>query len=184
MDGVNDQRAQAASQMQRSLRVWRKASGGDAGAVAKGDEKEGAEVSQPGEPAEKEADAVADKVADGLHGGKGDEKKDGGGKGKKDPAGGKEGAEGEEKAGDAGHEKAPEIGAKLQGVGLKVFRAKKTGKEKADDIPSWAAGCQMNPGETPVQAADRVMRQRFPDGNYPKGPGSEYNKIKKYFERK
>src|SRR5262245_42500420 len=36
---------------------------------ADGDAKadEGAEVSQPGEPAEKEADAVANKVADELH---------------------------------------------------------------------------------------------------------------------
>jgi hypothetical protein len=41
----------------------------------------------------------------------------------------------------------------------------------------------MEPGETPSQAADRVMRKRFPDGNYDKGPRSEFNKIKKFFER-
>jgi len=65
------------------------------------------EVSQPGEPAEQEADAVADHVADKLHG---------------DEAGDREGEGGAPE--DAGQQKAPEIGAKLDGVGLKVFRAK------------------------------------------------------------
>lgn len=152
MAGVNQERAAAASQIARTLRVWRKAAEGGADDKSK-DEDEGAEEE------EKKADS-----------GEGAESKDG-----------EEGKEGEAQAGE---EKAPEIAAKLDGVGLKVFRAKKSGKEKADDIPSWAAGCQMQPNETPVQAADRVMRQRFPDGNYPKGPGSEHNKIKKYFERK
>jgi hypothetical protein len=41
----------------------------------------------------------------------------------------------------------------------------------------------MLPGETPREAADRVMRQRFPDGNYDQGPRSDYNRIKKRFER-
>jgi hypothetical protein len=58
-----------------------------------------------------------------------------------------------------------------------------SGKESADDVPSWAQGERMLPGETPREAADRVMRQRFPDGNYDQGPRSDYNRIKKRFER-
>ncbi|MDB4971532.1 MAG: hypothetical protein JWN44_7221 [Myxococcales bacterium] len=58
-----------------------------------GEEEEG--VSQPHEPAEKEADAVGDHVADALHG---------------DPGGGAEGQQPQA----APQEKAPAIGAKLQ----------------------------------------------------------------------
>ena len=70
------------------------------------------EVSQPHEPAEKEADAVGDHVAEKLHGG--------------DKHPGEDGVQKERGAaheGKAGQVKAPEIGAKLHGVGLKVFRS-------------------------------------------------------------
>jgi hypothetical protein len=60
---------------------------------------------------------------------------------------------------------------------------KLSGKERASDIPSWAKGCKMKPGETPAQAADRILKDRYPGGNVPRGPGSEFNKIKKFFER-
>lgn len=61
--------------------------------------------------------------------------------------------------------------------------SKKSGKEKASDIPSWAKGKQALPGETPSETADRLSKEKSgPD--YKTGPGSEYNKIKKYFERK
>ncbi|MGZ3427226.1 MAG: eCIS core domain-containing protein, partial [Polyangia bacterium] len=59
--------------------------GGGAAGDAKGAEAGGAEheVSQPGDPAEKEADAVADNVTEGIHGDKkGDKGKGGKGKGK------------------------------------------------------------------------------------------------------
>jgi hypothetical protein len=49
MYGVHSERAAAATQIGRTLRVWRKA--------------EAQEVSDPEEPAEKEADAVAEKVS-------------------------------------------------------------------------------------------------------------------------
>src|SRR5579859_2450602 len=98
-----------------------------------GDEEKDAEVSQPGEPAEKEADAVADDVADELHGG-GDKKdkkkngKDGGGDKAEEEAQTDNIAEAKESPGEAkaegeeaGQQKAPKIGAKLSdGV---VFRA-------------------------------------------------------------
>jgi hypothetical protein len=92
---------------------------------ASGDEKaadEGEqEVSDPNEPAEKEADAVAEGVSDDLDKEKG-EKKDGATKegGEKKDQGEKGG--GADQGEKAGEEKAPEIGAKLEGVGRKIFR--------------------------------------------------------------
>lgn len=127
-------------------------------------------------PAQGEEDE--EKKADEQAGAEGEEQEAQG----EEQAKGDDEAKEEEKQEDGAE--TPKIAAKLEGVAPKIFRAKKSGKEKADDIPSWAQGEQMQPGETPVQAADRVMRKRFPDGNYPKGPGSEHNKIKKYFERK
>jgi hypothetical protein len=75
------------------------------------------------------------------------------------------------------------VGLIADGLLMMSKASKQSGKERGSDIPSWAKGSKMNPGETPAQAADQVMRQRYPDGNYPTGPGSEYNKIKKFFER-
>jgi hypothetical protein len=82
-----------------------------------------AEVSQPGEPAEQEADAKADAVAGDLHDG-GDEKKDEKKKGAKGEKGEKEGEGGDAKAGEKGDTKeaAAPISAKLEGVGRKIFR--------------------------------------------------------------
>ena len=37
-------------------------------------------------------------------------------------------------------------------------------------------------GEKPKDAAERIMRILHPDGNFKKGPGSEFNQLKKYFE--
>jgi hypothetical protein len=135
MAGVEADRAAAAGQISRTLRVWRKAAGGGEAAKAAGDEKDKeAEVSQPGEPAEQEADAVADHVADSLHDDKkGGKKKGKGGAGDKEDSKESEGEarEGDEAKGpdekdekkEAGNEKAPEIGAKLEGIGRKIFLA-------------------------------------------------------------
>ena len=73
------------------------------GAGGEGEHK----VSDPAEPAEKEADTVGEHVSESLHGG---------GK-QKAAAGGGEAA--------GGAHKAPQIAAKLEGVGRKIFRAKK-----------------------------------------------------------
>jgi hypothetical protein len=64
-------------------------------------------VSQPGEPAEQEADAVADGVAEKLHG------------------------DGDKPTASAGKEAAPAIGAKLSG--RKIFRAPKAEKKNPAD---------------------------------------------------
>ncbi|MPZ28397.1 MAG: hypothetical protein GEV12_18800 [Micromonosporaceae bacterium] len=60
-----------------------------------------------------------------------------------------------------------------------------SGKDRASDLPSWMSPSEVRrrPGESPRQAADRVMRGRFPDGGYPRGPGTEYNKAVKYASR-
>ena len=90
--------------------VQRKADDGAHGDGAHGDGAHGGlEVSQPGEPAEQEADAAAERVADNLH--------DGGGT--KPPAEAKQSA-------------AP-IAAKLAGVGRKIFRAKNDKAKPAKD---------------------------------------------------
>jgi hypothetical protein len=147
-----EERAQAASQIQRTLKAWQSASnapvmrkadeegivqrkadepdekkseakGGDAADDSKKDEKD-PNVSQPDEPAEKEADAVADDVADKLHDGD-EEKKDGKG-------GPDEKKQDKKSRGDAGpdekkdgekDEKPAAVSAKLEGVGRKIFRA-------------------------------------------------------------
>jgi hypothetical protein len=97
-----------------------------------GGEAGGHEVSEPGDPAEHEADAMGDHAADELHGGGGD--KGGGEHGGGDKAGGKK-VEREEK---------PPVGAAAPSVGRKIFRAKKPaapdkaakgGKQPAKDAP-------------------------------------------------
>jgi hypothetical protein len=72
------------------------------------------EVSQPGDAAEKEADAVADRAAESLHGADATEKK-----GESQDRRGDE--TGETKAGDEKQEKPP-IAAKLDGVGRTIYR--------------------------------------------------------------
>lgn len=39
-----------------------------------------------------------------------------------------------------------------------------TGKENADDRPSWARGIPRGQNETPTQYADRIMDQQWPNG--------------------
>jgi hypothetical protein len=92
------------------------------------------EVSRPGDPAEKEADAVADKVTDKLHGGHGGGQSAGGGghekQGKHQGAPAHDDAAGEKKP---GQEKAPAIGAKLSGK--PIFRAAGDPKSVAELVP-------------------------------------------------
>lgn len=68
-------------------------------------------------------------------------------------------------------------------AGSILMMSRPFGKERGSDIPSWAKGSRPNPGETPNQAAERVLGEKYGPGNYPRGPGSEFNKIKKFFER-
>lgn len=90
--------------------------GGDAHADAAHEGPAGSDhdVSQPGDPAEKEADAVADKVTDQLHAG-GQDKAGHEAHGQAAAGAARSGAA------PAGHEKAPAIGAKLV-ASARIFR--------------------------------------------------------------
>ena len=62
-------------------------------------------------------------------------------------------------------------------------KSKQSGKEKANDIPSWARGEKPRPGENGKDFAQRLCDKKFGKGNYNKGPGSDYNKLKKWGDR-
>ena len=62
-------------------------------------------------------------------------------------------------------------------------KSKESGKEKANDVPSWAKGERPKPGESGKDFAKRLCDKKFGKGNYKKGPGSDYNKLKKWGDR-
>ena len=61
--------------------------------------------------------------------------------------------------------------------------SKKTGKERATDMPDWVRGRKPNAGESGKDFAKRLLDAKYGPGNYPLGPGSEFNKIKKGGDR-
>ncbi|MBV6419585.1 MAG: hypothetical protein DAHOPDDO_00808 [Ignavibacteriaceae bacterium] len=63
------------------------------------------------------------------------------------------------------------------------LETRKSGKEKGSDIPSWAEGTKPLPGESGKEYAKRLCDGKYGPGNYDTGPGSEYNKLKKYGDR-
>ncbi len=58
-----------------------------------------------------------------------------------------------------------------------------SGKEAADDVPSWAQGERPLTTENGRDFARRLLDDKYGAGNYPTGPGSEFNKIKKWGDR-
>jgi RHS repeat-associated protein len=60
-----------------------------------------------------------------------------------------------------------------------------SGKEAANDAPSWARGERPKVGESGKDFAKRLMDSKYGQGNWEqkKGPTSEYNQIKKYGDR-
>ena len=64
-----------------------------------------------------------------------------------------------------------------------VLQTRKTGKEKSSDIPSWAEGEKPYLGESGKDYAKRLLDRKYGPGNYPEGPGSELNKLRKYGDR-
>jgi RHS repeat-associated protein len=64
--------------------------------------------------------------------------------------------------------------------------SKTSGKEKATDVPSWAAYNPKLPGESCAEYAARILLEQYGAEDpraFERGPGSEYNKIKKACER-
>ena len=59
-----------------------------------------------------------------------------------------------------------------------------SGKEKANDIPSWAKGKRPYKGESGKDFAKRLCDEHFGKGNYDtKTPGKPFNQIKKWGDR-
>ena len=71
-------------------------------------------------------------------------------------------------------------------MGRVHFAKKKTsssGKEKANDIPSWVNGRKPNKGESGKSYAKRLLDEKYGAGNWKDGAGSEFNQIRKYGDR-
>lgn len=58
-----------------------------------------------------------------------------------------------------------------------------SGKDAASDIPSWVEGERPLIDESGREFAKRLLDDKYGDGNYPTGPGSEFSKIKKWADR-
>lgn len=83
-------------------------------------------------------------------------------------------------------EAIPYVAAGVAGSAIGAYLAKKSkssGKEKANDIPSWAKGEKPKEGESGKDYAKRLCDKKYGEGNYDKGPASDYNKLKKYGDR-
>ena len=65
----------------------------------------------------------------------------------------------------------------------KKKRSKLSGKEAADDVPSWAREELPLTTENGRDFAGRLLDDKYGAGNYPTGPGSEFSKIKKWGDR-
>lgn len=57
-----------------------------------------------------------------------------------------------------------------------------SGKEKANDVPSWARGQRPNPGENGKSFAKRLMDEKYGPGNWSTS-AREYSQIKKWGDR-
>lgn len=64
------------------------------------------------------------------------------------------------------------------------MEARKSDKERATDVPSWVKGKTPKPGQSGKDFAKDVCDEKYGPGNYDTGPGSEFNKIKKWIDRK
>ena len=62
-------------------------------------------------------------------------------------------------------------------------KSKLSKKERATDIPSWAKGEKPQKGESGKDYAKRLCDKKYGKDNYDKGPGSDYNKLKKHGDR-
>lgn len=148
---VRHDREVAATQIQRSLKAWRKPGAG--GGEAAGQH----EVSQPGEPAEQEAGAVADHVAGELHGD------------------GKEAGDSEK---PVGKQAAPAIGAKLKPGTISLAKnddkkGKKEGpvKGKPINLPAWKDVIvdigHITSGHVAGGSRGSAKKDKFPPGMSP-----------------
>ena len=85
--------------------------------------------------------------------------------------------------GDAVYVAGIGAGILLDGIIYFAKKAKSSNKERATDIPSWAKGEKPKSGESGKDYAKRLCDKKYGKGNYRTGPGSDYNKLKKYGDR-
>jgi RHS repeat-associated protein len=83
--------------------------------------------------------------------------------------------------GIASHRAKPVDFPDVPGIGARKTRL--SGKEGSSDVPSWAEGKKPSAGESGKDFAKRLMDEKYGAGSYDKGPGSEFNKLKKYGDR-
>ena len=62
-------------------------------------------------------------------------------------------------------------------------QSKKSGKEKANDTPSYVSRSDVDPNKSAKENAENIMNRQFGTGNWRTGPNSDYSKIKKWIER-
>ena len=60
---------------------------------------------------------------------------------------------------------------------------KKSGKEKASDKPSWVNKDMVDKSLTPEENIQKWLNEKYGEGNWGKGAGSEYSQIKKWITR-
>jgi len=65
----------------------------------------------------------------------------------------------------------------------KVRKPGQSGKEAANDIPSWAKGESPYVGENGKQFARKLLDNKYGAGNWKTGPGTEYNQLVKFADR-
>jgi RHS repeat-associated protein len=58
-----------------------------------------------------------------------------------------------------------------------------SGKEGAKDVPSWVKGQRPKIGESGKDFAKRLLDEKYGQGNWTKGGGSEFSKIQKWGDR-
>ena len=71
------------------------------------------------------------------------------------------------------------------GVCYAKKQSKKSGKEKANDIPSWVRNTGKRPGNNQKcqDFAKQLLDEKYGPGNWSKGSDSEFNKIVKWCQR-
>ena len=94
-------------------------------------------------------------------------------------------------AGSAASATAMAVGTELVVAGtaatsisvLYAKHSKQSKKEGATDKPSYANRDMVDPNQSAQSNARRIMNEKWGEGNWKPGPGSDYNKILKWIER-
>ena len=71
--------------------------------------------------------------------------------------------------------------------GINIYYAKKqsrkSGKELGNDYPDWTNYEPPEDDEDPEDYLKRILDEKYGKGKWKKGPGSDYNRVKKAIER-